>query len=63
MEKNLPAEDGPVSLAPYRRTDRSDWMMGSWVGRSLILFGSRWLRHILGRDYRPTCKKIKYNKN
>lgn len=58
--KNLPVEDGPASLAPYGLTERSDWTMSSRVGRSLILFGSRWLQHILDRDYDRPVKKYKY---
>lgn len=48
-----------ASLAPYGLTERSDWTMNSRVGRSLILFGSRWLQHILDRDYGQPEKKNK----
>lgn len=43
--------EGPASLAPYGQTKWSDWRTGSGVGRSLILFGSLRLPHVLDRDY------------
>lgn len=54
-------KNGPASLAPYGLKERSDWTMKSGVGRSLILFGSRWLQHILDRDYGQPAKKIHFN--
>lgn len=50
-------KNGPASLAPYGLTERSDWTMNSRVGRSLILFGSRWLQHSRDRDYGQPAKK------
>lgn len=50
-------KNGPASLAPYGLMERSDWTMNSRIGRSLILFGSRWLHHVRDRDYGQPVKK------
>lgn len=49
-ERSLPVE-GPVSLDLDGQMKWSDWRKSGRVGRSLILFGSLELPHVLDRDY------------